>query len=583
MASFLLDIDLDRFRVRGTPDPHEASGLIVALAGHISPASEESDWPERLAAAYVRHGEHLSRELLGQYAAVIVDPRRRRVLLVQDSLGVRPLFYALDGARLLVSSDLEPLVSLRGSHELDEAYFASMLARGGRAPLLTPFAGVDRLALGASLLVTRTERRALRPWRPTAVRWDGAMQDASARLRELLDDAVVSMLPRNGRTACELSGGLDSTTVLAVAHRRGSAVEALTVVSGSGLAGDDELWASHVIDELKIPWHRLDFDQFAPFSRLPTEFAGEPGDEIRVALQAAYAELVERERFDVVLTGMGGDATFGSSDVPPFHVADLLTAGRLRAAVEAASLWGEARGGDRAWMHWFIEFGLRPAWRHAWRRRVEAAPMRAPAWLGRRLVERHALDRLANRPSSPRVSLPGRQYLWDGIYDMASALGSAFHRRLTADMRHPLLHRPLVEFMLNLPSAMRHAPEGDRVLQREALAGLLPSRVLRRRTKSTSQPLRERALIDADMWRSMLLERPRLVSRGWIEADAWREAVDRARFGVLDQGQHLEAAMMCECWLQSIERHPPASASSAQRASCATARPSAAGGTTAKL
>ena len=120
----------------------------------------------RLVRAYQRHGAMLSAHVLGQYAAVIVDTLARRVLLVQDSLGLRPLFYTLDRTHVVVSSDLDNMVAFVRPASINEAYFAEALLSGSPPRQRTPFQGIERLTLGRTLLIERLRVTTLQPWLP---------------------------------------------------------------------------------------------------------------------------------------------------------------------------------------------------------------------------------------------------------------------------------------------------------------------------------------------------------------------------------------------------------------------------------
>lgn len=555
-AGFLLAVDLETFRVWGSPRPRCAEGLFAAISGHLAHEVMGTDRLGRLRSAYRRHGERLSAHLLGQYAAAVVDPSARRIVLAQDSLGIRPLFFAMSGTRLVASADLAALVTLLRPSTLDEAYFADYLTRGDRTRRRTPFAGIERLARGVTVTIEPSRRSELRPWSPPLRQERPPAGEAEERLRTLLDDAVASSLPADGEVLCELSGGLDSTSVLATAHRLRPGVQALTVVSRQGFAGDDEPHAREAVNALGVRWHQLDFDRCPPYSAFQASFVGEPGGVLLEALQAAYSEILARTGAHVIMTGMAGDLIFGSGGIPPFHIADPLAAGRLLDTIRMARSWRACTVDQRPWTYWFAHFGARPAWRHLRRQSIDARSDGPPAWLGPTLAGDGAAREHPGRETAPRVSLPSQQYLWDEVYDQAFAQSPGFRLPTSADARHPLFHRPLVEYMLSVPPDFRHGPTGDRVLQRRALADRLPVSIRTRSTKGSAQRLREHTLMHNDAWFRLLTEDSRLVARGWVDPERWRTTVARARFGAVKAAPQFDAAMATECWLRTIEAYP---------------------------
>src|SRR5581483_2072925 len=168
-VDFFLDVDLQSFNVLAFPDLLSHQGLVIAFSGYLATASGTRSAPDpalQVAAAYRRHGTRLSAELLGQYSAAIVDPAARRLVLVQDSLGLQPLFYLLESDRARASSNLEWLAAARWPAELDEEYFAEFITCGRNSARRTPFRGIERLACGTTLSIGRGRVSALRPWAP---------------------------------------------------------------------------------------------------------------------------------------------------------------------------------------------------------------------------------------------------------------------------------------------------------------------------------------------------------------------------------------------------------------------------------
>ena len=186
------------------------SGFVAGKDGRCA-----ADAAQVLLEAYAKYGDKVT----AQYAAVIVDRARGSVLLVQDSLGVRPLFYSLLEKRLWVASRLDELVRRLPTSPLDDEYFADLLGSGHVFSERTPWIGIERLLMGQSARFgAGGDGRRYRPWIPSAS--DKSVgDDLGSKLRGMLDDAIAACLPAGKKIACELSGGLDSTTVLAFARR----------------------------------------------------------------------------------------------------------------------------------------------------------------------------------------------------------------------------------------------------------------------------------------------------------------------------------------------------------------------------
>jgi asparagine synthase (glutamine-hydrolysing) len=481
---------------------------------------------------------------------------------MQDSLGMRTLFYVIAGSNLTVSSDLRALLAATGATNLNQAFFAEFLSSGQKPHLQTPYSGISRLGLGETVIIQDTQTVSLRPWSPPERRFKVSFPSAVSELRSLLDEAVATMLPEKGPILSDLSGGLDSSTVLMTALRFRSDIEALTIVSSSNVT-EDEKYARQLVESLGLHWHTIDIDSSPPYSLQPDEFVAEPGDEDVLPIQMARLKLFERTQTSAALTGHFGDALFGSSHgVRAFHLADPISVGQVLRAIRMARNLRDHLYTGRSWVQPLFYFGLTTAWRHWRKRSLRSFHNQPPYWLAHGFIKKWGLDKGASPQVVPRVREAGKQYLWEIAYQSARLLSSDYRTAVGADVRHPLMHRPLVEFMLGLDSELRFNACADRVLQREALCDRLPPAILNRTTKGRFQENYHRAFISSTGWISMLTDSPRLVDMGWVDGHEWAEMIARARFGVVTRRQEFDAAITTECWLRNIEKQSsPASPS----------------------
>lgn len=124
---------------------------------------------------------------------------------------------------------------------------------------------------------------------------------------------------------------------------------------------------------------------------------------------------------------------------------------------------------------------------------------------------------------------------------------------------HPLLYRPLVEFMLSVPWKFLIDPKIDRVIHREVTKGLLPESIRRRTSKGNGTPLFLRSVrVNWPRIEPVLL-RSRLAEMGLVEQAAFATAGRRLRHGVMSkQFRYMAGALSLELWLRSREFRPPA-------------------------
>lgn len=177
--------------------------------------------------------DYLSR-LNGEFAGVIWDSRVRTLVAFRDRWGVKPLYYAQRPDQILIASEVKSLFELGHPARWDRSnLFQHFLASVG--PSQSLFDGIDQVRPGELIAWNegRATRLALRPQDPVSQTTDSVPQQMEA-LAAALRAAVADRFQGNARIACYLSGGIDSTTVTALASDHGRP-DTFTVEFGDGV------------------------------------------------------------------------------------------------------------------------------------------------------------------------------------------------------------------------------------------------------------------------------------------------------------------------------------------------------------
>lgn len=473
-------------------------------------------------------------------------------MLTHDALGIGPLFYARSGDRTTFATDL---LDLPAGDALDDDYFADYLATGYIRTARTPYRGVSRLLPGETLVLTPAAARPRRTWNladvvPLRYR-DPA--DYQHHLRELLRDGVTAALGTTGTTWIALSGGLDSSTVAVLAAAApGARVGAYSLVAPGHAEADESRWMASVVRHTGMRWHAVDVETILPFSRLPDRPTGEPTTAVIGTAQIAeLRRAAAANGVSTLLTGNGGDAVLGARSGPiPTHLADPLFRGQPVTALRDLDRWRRAATDRRPWTYWASRALVRPTLAHL-RGRLPLDDRRTPFpdWLAADYVRRADLGGRDGRPLAPRCRTPGEQAVWDTLWQGSLSLSLAGTQGY--DFRHPLLHRPLVEFMQAIPWAEKLRPRCDRLLQRRALKGILPDDVRRRSTKALGSWPFVAGLARSAAWQEYLGDDPCVADRGFTTRAAWRQAIAQAASGHTGGDRFFLTMVAIECWLRN--------------------------------
>jgi asparagine synthase (glutamine-hydrolysing) len=344
--------------VEGSPQPMASTDerFHVVFNGEILNYRElrrELDYPFRtngdtevLLALHAAHGRGMVTRLRGQFAFAVHDRDTGEVVLTRDHTGILPLYWYRDDSMLAFASEVKALVpALPNALEIDERSVADYLARRAVPAPHTLFTGVRKLRPGHQLVIAADGRVAEhRYWdipepESTGRRNHGDAQEAVEQLDERLRQSVARNLVADVPVGSYLSGGVDSSLIVALASelREGTGVETFSAGFGderldelpyarevSRALGTDHHEVLVTADDFASLWQRLTWHRDGPIS--------EPAD-------VAVFRLAEtaRQSVKVVLSGEGSDELFAG--YPKYRYAPLarpITA--VPAAVRAPAL-----------------------------------------------------------------------------------------------------------------------------------------------------------------------------------------------------------------------------------------------------
>ena len=526
----------------------------------LAPSSRPSDG-ELLAHAFRAWGRDLQAHVLGEYAAVVYDVQAQTALLTHDALGLVPLFYAPRSGGVAFATDIVDLVDEGAATTVDDEYLADFLAAGSTTSERTPYVSIRRVLPGQSLWWSDGALHTLRTWDladvpPVRCRDDAEYQE---RFRALLSEGVRAARDPAGPTWMSLSGGLDSSSIASIAaHDDPRDLAAYSILCSSWPEADEARWMRTVVERYDMPWHKVEIETMLPFSQLPAGFHGEPTQAVIAEEQLQLqSELLRSHGARVMLSGHGGDAVLcASPGSVPTHLADPLFDGNPLAALRAMSAWRHGARDGRSLSHWLLRGLVEPAFDHVRGNRIrngDRPPL--PPWFEPDYARAMQLERRSLQRSAPRCRNPGRQTLWDALWVMAMSTATIPRRRMSYEMRYPLMYRPLVEFMCAIPWEQKLRPRCDRYLQRRALAGVLPEPIRRRASKGSGTPSLVEGLRRSRDWLAYLCDTPLIAQRGIVGADRWRLAVRQASVGRTHEDRFFVAAVAVEVWLKQLAEH----------------------------
>jgi asparagine synthase (glutamine-hydrolysing) len=509
-------------------------------------------------AVYERWGTDGLVHLIGDWSMVIRDKVNRTTVLASDFAGVRPLYYHVRAGRVQWSSRLQSLVEATGISELDEQYVAGFLTFGG-CPNRTPYKGIYSVPPGHAVCVSSEGASVRRFWAMPVgdeIRY-GNERRYEEQLRALFREAVAVRLQTESPVLAELSGGLDSSSVVCMANQliRSGAVGASSITGLSFVWRNslDEPFIREVeshcgIEGVHISTHDVP---------LVTETqAGNAVPEAFQPLRTAVAATASRLGAKTILTGQNGDLMSGNWFDDSLQVAASLRRLRIGRACEEALAWSKI---------------LRlPVYRILWRAfQAALPPALAPAAI-------YAAPDGSYAPRNIETSLAAGFSDRTGLYESGGLLSNEWmqapperrkHFRVLSmmlelrqlqtgetlqhlDYTHPFAHRPLVEFLMTVPADVLCRPGEPRRLMRSALSDLWPLKLRGRRSKALFNAPWQEAL--RPVARALLkAKKLQLVERGFVDPTSVLSRMERLTAGLECNESQLRQIILLELWLRN--------------------------------
>jgi asparagine synthase (glutamine-hydrolysing) len=184
--------------------------------------STESD-AEVVLRGYLEWGEGIAEQLTGMYAFAVWDAREQRLLLVRDRMGLRPLYYyPLPGGVLFGSEPKAILVHPQAEAVVDAEGMCEIFSGFNRTPGAAIWSGMRELPHAGLVSVDASGIRESAYWQLTAEPHTDDQEATIATVRELLSGSVLEQLPADGPWCVQLSGGMDSSVLTALASLHAS-------------------------------------------------------------------------------------------------------------------------------------------------------------------------------------------------------------------------------------------------------------------------------------------------------------------------------------------------------------------------
>jgi asparagine synthase (glutamine-hydrolysing) len=531
----------------------------LAQRGHVFASETDGEIIPHL---YEEYGPAFVEQLDGIFAFGLWDRRTCTLMLARDQFGVKPLYFHMSQGQIRFASELKALLTDAAvPRELDlRALDAFLTFRFTPSPQ-TLLAKVQKLEPATYLLARNGHVTKRRYWDPTPVeRTDLTLDEAAAEFRRLLRQAVHRQMMSDRPIGAMLSGGIDSAAVVAMMAEASPKVKTFTVgFEGGGDA--DETSLARQTAQLFDTDH---YDRIVPLADFRAELAAviellEEPVGTSSALGFREVSRLAQPLVPVLLSGQGADELLGGY----WRYVGEWIAARTLGVVDRLSMQRPLGAAARRVKRPRFERGLRALQYpdtltrflniYAVFSDAQKRVLYGPGLQSRLMangsgpagdVERYR-SRAAHRDSLSQMMFVDTR-LW--LPDDLLLVGDKMSMAESVEMRVPFLDRALVEFVESLPASYKVRRGTRKVVEKEALTGLLPASIVHRKERGFVTPV-DRWLREGlyDEARELLLD-PAGVCGSLMNRDFVMRMLESHRAGRMDHTRQIFLLFSLELW-----------------------------------
>jgi asparagine synthase (glutamine-hydrolysing) len=519
--------------------------------------------------AYEEYGDDVPKHLHGMFAFAVWDKKRQRLLLARDRVGKKPLLYSVIGGELVFGSEFQAMLRHPGvSREVNEAAISHYLSFLCVPAPLTAFAGVRKLEPGNILIWQNGEVETRRYWSlDFRNKIDMTEHEAGERVVDLLRDAVRARLMSDVPLGAFLSGGIDSSAVVALMTELSTERVKTFSIGFEEQEFNEISHARRVAERFGTDHHEFIVRPNA-IEVLPTlvRHYGEPYADSS-AIPTYYLAKMTRKHVTVALNGDGGDECFAGYERYAamriangyHHLPRLLREQIVEPSVALIPEAGSSRS-RLAKARRFVQVMGRP---------VGERYLRWTSAISEEMkTELCTADFLARTAEAKALSFVQPWFEGNGEIDIVDrALMADTSNYLPNDLlvkvdiasmavsleaRSPFLDHRVMEFAASLPARYKLRGLTTKYLLKNALKGILPSENLKRSKMGFGVPIGNwfRGELKGFLTEAILSERA--IRRGYFRRDAVNRLVTEHTEGRRDYSHQLWTLLMLELWHQEF-------------------------------
>jgi len=483
----------------------------------VSALSLDISNEELILAAYEIWGVEFAQNLIGDFAIVIWDSNKKQLICTRDRIGIKTLYYHKDNTFFSFATEILPLLNIPNyEHRPNVNSMKQFLQFPTELEFSdTMYENISSLPPAHTLILENGSMTLERYWFPEKIKIDKfiTFDEAKKKFYELFQNSIHCRLDTFTSTGVDLSGGLDSSSIIAMAHKNNiSPIISCSIEYGDYECDETEYIKSMQnklnIQNIKINGDKIDFKSMYNIDYIYKLNPVWP-NFVNSAVMIPLAERIQEKGINVVLTGLGGDETLtGSTNA----ISDHFKSGRWY------DLFSEII---------FHRFNIKIIYRHI----ILASLSKKQKTFIKNILsslsfrkkeitkENNSFVNINNNTSLEQID--HLKAITSKYFSFAmNALFLRVFKRYNIEYRHPFYDTRVIEFLLSLPPGYRFKNGTTKRILREAMKDLLPKDIYTRDDKAEFSEVvydQIQAINLDEFWQNKYITKFGIVTEGEIE------------------------------------------------------------------
>ncbi len=481
--------------------PLEEDGLVITADARIdnrAELSQELDIEDAehvadsyfILKAYQKWGEDCPDKLLGDFAFAIWDKNKEQLFCARDHMGVKPFYYYLDDDMFVFGTEIKALFCVDGVPEkINEMKIAHHLIPISTERSLTFYENIFRLSASHNFVITSNKFYKKKYWElnPDLEIKLASDEDYYSKFYQLFQDSIQRKLRSAYKIGFELSGGIDSSSVVLMAKNiisnENKPIKTFSLVFDEIKETDESFYIQKVVETGQIEPYYLIADSISPFQEIDEilYYNEGPSQTPNIAMVWQLYKKMHQNGIRIILGGHDGDCLLYKGEK---YLMELFVNLKWKKLIQEINNLANIVNVNRFKL--FISkviFPLSPKTANIWRKYKGIRQEKDLVNLNQEFVKKLHLKKeykenffvpFTNANTSKKMHY---YYLTSGthqlIFEMMDKIAGAFF----IEPRHPMMDKRLLEFCYGVPTEIKYNKGWGRLLVRIGLSALLPDEI----------------------------------------------------------------------------------------------------------